>query len=214
METNFRLTYLAIIFLTLGLIVALPLQAKSNFNYSQFHAQFGFAKFDEPFLVQQDAELVDEYSSLQIWGLGLSYQTQPGLILSLNTTQGQSSSDVTKLNSQTYAAKLGYAIGVRRNWDIYAHLGQYLSHAEACNQVDCNQTEQTNLGYDFGFRAGAKHWLEWGVNLNTIGFLEPEEVSTLGAYAAIWIDRYSSLTSSIIRNADSSAMTVGYRFSF
>ncbi len=190
-----------------------PLQAQPNFNYSQLQAQFGFASFDEPFVIQHDA-LSDEYSALQIWGLSVSYQTRPGLIVTLNTTQGQSSTEFTKLNSQTYAAKLGYAIGIRRNWDVYAHLGQYLSRAQACNQIDCNRAEETNLGYDFGFRAGAKNWFEWGMNLNTVGFLEAEETSTLGVYAAFWIDRYSSLTTSVIRNADTSAIAVGYRFSF
>lgn len=212
MVTNVRpiLSGLALI---LGSLFAPLLQAQSNFNYSQFQAQFGFSHFDEAFVIQQD-DLVDEYSTLQIWGLGVSYQTQPGFIVTLNTTQGQSSTEFTKLNSQTYAAKLGYAIGVRRNWDVYAHLGQYLSRAEACNQVDCNRVEQTQLGSDFGFRAGAKNWFEWGMNLNTVGFLEAEETSTLGAYAAFWIDRYSSLTTSVIRNSDTAAMTVGYRFSF
>ncbi|MBE0493974.1 MAG: outer membrane beta-barrel protein [Thiomicrospira sp.] len=200
--------------LVLGLVLALPLQAKSNFNYSQFQAQIGFANFDEPFLIQHAAGLVDEHSALQIWGLGLSYQTRPGLIVTLNTTQGQSSTDFTKLNSQTYVAKLGYAIGIKRSWDVYAHIGQYLSRAQACNLVGCNRVEQTNLGYDFGFRAGAKNWFEWGMNLNTIGFLESNEESTLGAYAAVWIDRRSSLTASVIRNTDTSAMTVGYRYSF
>nr|WP_281169744.1 outer membrane beta-barrel protein [Thiomicrospira pelophila] len=199
--------------LILGIMIIPPLQAQPNFNYSQLQAQFGFASFDEPFVIQHDA-LSDEYSALQIWGLSVSYQTRPGLIVTLNTTQGQSSTEFTKLNSQTYAAKLGYAIGIRRNWDVYAHLGQYLSRAQACNQIDCNRAEETNLGYDFGFRAGAKNWFEWGMNLNTVGFLEAEETSTLGVYAAFWIDRYSSLTTSVIRNADTSAIAVGYRFSF
>lgn len=213
METNIRRHSFSGFGLILGFIFTLPLQAQSNFNYSQFQAQFGFASFDEPLVIQHDA-LADEYSTLQIWGLGVSYQTQPGLIITLNTTQGQNSTEFTKLNSQTYSAKLGYAIGIRRNWDVYAHLGQYLSRAQACNQINCNRVEQTKLGYDFGFRAGAKNWFEWGMNLNTVGFLEAEETSTLGVYAAFWIDRYSSLTTSVIRNADTSAMTVGYRFSF
>ena len=213
MVTNFRLRCFSGFGLILGLMVALPLQAQSNFNYSQLQTQFGFAFFDDAFLIQHDTR-TDEYSTLQIWGLGLSYQTEPGLIVTLNTTQGQNSTEFTKLRSQAYSAKLGYAIGVRRNWDVYAHLGQYLSRAQACNQLDCNRVEQTNLGYDFGFRAGAKNWFEWGMNLNTIGFLEAEETSTLGVYAAFWIDRYSSLTSTVIRNADTSAITLGYRFSF
>lgn len=213
MVTNFRFSLFSGFVLILGIMIISPLQAQSNFSYSQFQAQFGFASFDEPFLIQNDAR-TDEYTNLQIWSMGLSYQTQPGLIVTLNTTQGQSSTEFTRLNSQTYVAKLGYAIGVRRSWDVYAHLGQYLSRAQACNQIDCNRVEQTNLGYDFGFRAGAKNWFEWGMNLNTVGFLETEETSTLGIYAAFWMDRYSSLTTSVIRNADTSAMTVGYRFSF
>lgn len=212
MATNFGLT-LSGLALILGGLISSYSQAQSNFNYSQFQAQFGFTSFDEPFVIEHDT-LVDEYSTLQIWGLGVSYQTRPGLIVTFNTTQGQSATDFTKLSSQTYAGKLGYAIGVRRNWDIYAHLGQYLSRAQACNQVDCNRVEQTKLGYDFGFRAGAKNWFEWGMNLNTVGFLEAEETSTLGLYAAFWIDRYSSLTTSAIRNADARAVTLGYRFSF
>ncbi|HEY9017435.1 outer membrane beta-barrel protein [Thiomicrospira sp.] len=212
MATNFGLT-LSGLALILGGLISPCSQAQSNFNYSQFQAQFGFTSFDEPFVIEHDT-LVDEYSTLQIWGLGVSYQTRPGLIVTFNTTQGQSATDFTKLSSQTYAGKLGYAIGVRQNWDIYAHLGQYLSRAQACNQVDCNRVEQTKLGYDFGFRAGAKNWFEWGMNLNTVGFLEAEETSTLGLYTAFWIDRYSSLTTSAIRNADAHAVTLGYRFSF
>ena len=67
MVNNFRLFSLSGFSLVLGLIVALPLQAKSNFNYSQFQAQFGFAYFDQPFLIEHDNQ-VDEYSNLQIWG--------------------------------------------------------------------------------------------------------------------------------------------------
>lgn len=195
------------------LLLSLSASAQTNFNYNQLQAQFGLAKFDPAIQISHNQSR-DEYTTLPIWGLSASYQNRYGLIFSASHTQGNLATDNTSIQTSGYGFKVGYAIGVRQQLDIYGHLGQFYNQAEACNQIDCARVNKQSQGVDFGFRAGAYYWLEWGMNLRSQGIFSETETHSLGAHSAIWIDRHSSLAANLLISEESYAMTLGYRFAF
>lgn len=199
--------------LCLACILCSPLQAAPNFGYSQLHLQYGFAHFHKALEVSH-ASGTDSYRHLKVWGIGGAYQLKNGVILGASRTQGFHSSTLTQIQSRTDGLSVGYAVGLKRRMDIYGNIGLYESFAKACNQTDCVSNQDQTLGYDFGLRMGAGHWLEYGINLKTVPYPKFGETTTFGAHTAILFDRYSSLALNGIYNDDSWAMTVGYRFSY
>lgn len=186
----------------------------ANFSYGQIQLQVGYATFDEPIVITNDDATEDQHRHLRVLGLSAAYQYPSAVFIGASTTQGEGATERSRLNSAAHSAYVGYAIGLRRKLDIYATLGAYHSEAQACNDTKCNRVNDQTLGYDFGIRAGAGHWFEWGVNLKTLPYKKLGESSTLGVHAALWMDRHASLVTNWIRNKDSYALTIGYRFSF
>lgn len=104
-------------------------------------------------------------------------------------------------------------IGIRNKWDLYSRIGGYQGRAKACLISNCIESKDYGYSWDFG-SVWAQKYIEYGLNFSINKYGKEPQDYYAGAQAALLIDRYSSLTSTLGFNDDSLAITFGYRFNF
>jgi|GEM_PF-3435050 len=187
-----------------------------NFRYSALSLAANVIGYDDDVVVRRGGGTgaVVRFSGVAGASVTGVLQLRDNLLLSIGGTAVSDDGYGVEIEESSGSLGVGYVTPIGSETDGFVALDFIDTEVQICNLSGCLTVEDSGYGASTGLRRWMTENIELNASLSYTDLGDLGDTTSAAVGGAYWLDRHSSVTTSVSRSSDATGLSLGYRYTF